>query len=179
MILKRFALIMVALLTLCLFTRADTITINHFIIKDNPFGQSQIAVVATDTLDAPLENVNGLFTFTVNGFDQQLTFNKGVAFYSPKIEKSIFLYLRHNNDTGTHAKLYYVYKHDDKLFPIHISWGWLLVIPLALVLLGYLFKRFIIIAAVIFIIFLYFNYHNGLSMPTFFESIIDGLKSMF
>jgi hypothetical protein len=158
---------------------ADTIAINHFLIKDNPFGQSQIAVVAVDTLNAPLENVNGNFSFTVNGFDQQLTFNKGVAFYSPKIDKSNFLYLRHNNDAGIHAMLYYVYKYGDKLVPIHISWGWLLAIPLALVLLGYLFKRFIIIAAIIFIIFLYFNYHNGMSMPTFFSSVIDGLKSMF
>jgi len=58
-----------------------------FIIKDNPFGQSQIAVVAVDTANVVQENVNGDFAFTVNGFDQQLTFNKGVAFYSPKIEK--------------------------------------------------------------------------------------------
>jgi hypothetical protein len=179
MMMKRLSLTLVLLFVICCFAQADTITINHFIIKDNPFGQSQIAVVATDSLDAPLEKVNGIFTFTVNGFDQQLVFNKGVAFYGPKLEKSIFLYLRHNNDTGIHAKLYYVYKHDEKLVPFHISWGWLLVIPLALVLLGYLFKRFIIIAAVIFLIFLYFNYHNGLSFPTFFESIIDGLKSMF
>jgi hypothetical protein len=48
-----------------------------------------------------------------------------------------------------------------------------------LVLLAYMFKRFIIIAVIIFCIFLYFNYHNGLSIPTFFESIIDGLKNMF
>ena len=175
---KRFFLIL-TMLASGLFSRADIIAINHFVIKDNPFGQNQLAVVATDTLNATQENVNGLFTFTVNGFEEQLIFNKGVAFYKPKLEKSIFLYLRHTNDKGTHAMLYYVFKHDDKLSPLHISWGWLMAIPLALVLLGYLFKRFIIIAAIIFIIFLYFNHHNGLSAPTFFESIIDGLKGMF
>jgi len=178
MLFKRF-LLTIMLIAVGLYSRADTVTINHFIIKDNPFGQRQIAVVAVDTLNTPQEKVNGVFSFTVNGFDNALTFNKGVAFYSPKIERSIFLYLRHNNVTGTHSMLYYVYKSGDKVMPFHISWGWLLAIPLALILLGYMFKRFIIIAAVIFLIFLYFNYHNGLSMPTFFESILDGLKNMF
>jgi hypothetical protein len=83
------------------------------------------------------------------------------------------------NDSGTHAILYYIYKHDSKLSPLHISWMLLVAIPLALVLLAYMFKRFIIIAVIIFCIFLYFNYHNGLSMPTFFESVIDGLKGLF
>jgi len=55
----------------------------------------------------------------------------------------------------------------------------LLAIPLALILLGYMFKRFIIIAVIIFVIFAFFNYHNNLSIPTFFQSIVDGLKSIF
>jgi hypothetical protein len=75
--------------------------------------------------------------------------------------------------------LYYIYKQDGKLRPIHVSWVLLVIIPLALVLLGYMFKRFIIIAIVIFCIFLYFNHHNGLTMPTFFESIFDGLRGLF
>lgn len=175
---KRLFLIL-SLCAFSFFASADTISINHFIIKDNPFGKNQMAIVATDTLSNTLEDVNGIFTFTVNGFDQQLTFNKGVAFYPPKIEKSIFLYIRHHNDAGTHSALYYVYKQDDKLNPFHISWGWLLAIPLGLILLGYLFKRFIIIAAIIFAVFLYFNHSHELSFPTFFQSIFDGLKSMF
>ena len=161
------------------FSRADTIAINQFKVMDNAYGKNQISIVAVDTAGNTRPDVNGIFTFAVNGFEQQLTFNQGVAFYSPKLEKSIFLYLRHNNDTGTHAMLYYIYKHDDKLSPWHISWAWLVIIPLSLVLLGYLFKRFIIIAAVIFIIFIYFNHHNGLNFNTFFQSIFDGLKNLF
>jgi len=175
---KRLLLVL-SLVAISFFASADTISINQFVIKDNPFGKDQMAIVATDTLGNTLDNVNGIFTFAVNGFEQQLSFNKGVAFYPPKIEKSIFLYIRHANDAGTHSMLYYVYKHDDKLNPFHISWGWLLAIPIGLILLGYLFKRFIIIAAIIFVIFLYFNHSNGLSMPTFFQSIFDGLKGMF
>jgi hypothetical protein len=42
-----------------------------------------------------------------------------------------------------------------------------------------MFKRFIIIAIIIFIVFLYFTHHNGLGTGTFFESIFDGLKALF
>lgn len=158
---------------------ADTISVNSFVIKDNPFAQSEIAVVATDSTGNIREEVNGVFSFTMNGFQQAMTFDKGTAFYRNKMERSSFLYVKHINDEGTHSVLYYVYKHDDKLTPIRISWLLLLAIPLGLIFLGYIFKRFLIIAVVIFCIFLYFNYHNGLSIPTFFESIFDGLKNVF
>jgi hypothetical protein len=161
------------------FTFADTIAINHFVVKENPFAKDEIAIVAVDTANNIQENVNGVFTFTMNGFSEELTFDKGTAFYRHKIEKSNFLYARHQNDNGTHSMLYFIYKHDSKLNPVKISWILLISIPLGLILLGYLFKRFIIIAIIIFCIFLYFNHHNGLSVPTFFQSIIDGLKGMF
>jgi hypothetical protein len=158
---------------------AKSIAIDHFVIKENPFAVDEVAVVATDTAGVIQEGVNGTFTFVMNGFQEQLRFEKGTAFYRHKLDRSAFLYAKHMNDSGTHAILYYIYKHDSKLSPLHISWMLLVAIPLALVLLAYMFKRFIIIAVIIFCIFLYFNYHNGLSMPTFFESVIDGLKGLF
>ena len=158
---------------------ADTVTIKHFEVKENPFAKDEIAIVATDTSHKILENVNGRFAFSVNGFEEQLRFEKGTAFYRHKLDKSSFLYVKHVNDSGTHSLLYYVYKTDDKLIPIHISWMVLLIIPVMLVLLSHLFKRFIIFAIIIFCVFLYFNHHAGLGIPTFFESIFDGLKGMF
>jgi len=174
-------LLLVACLTIlsARFALADTVTIKHFEIKENPFAKDEIAIVATDTAHNILENVNGKFTFSVNGFTEQLRFEKGTAFYRHKLDKSSFLYVKHVNDSGTHSLLYYVYKTDDKLIPIHISWIVLLIIPVVLVVLSYMFKRFIIIAIIIFCIFLYFNHHAGLGIPTFFESIFDGLKGIF
>jgi len=161
------------------FAFADTVNIKHFEVKENPFADSEVAIVATDSLGNIQENVDGVFSFTINGFDEQMQFQKGTAFYRHKLDKSAFFYVKHINDAGTHSALYYIYKTSNKLKPIHVSWTLLVIIPLALVLLGYMFKRFIIIAIVIFLIFIYFNHHNGLSMPTFFESIFDGLKGMF
>jgi hypothetical protein len=161
------------------FAYADKIAINHFTIKENPFANNEIAVVATDTADNVLENVNGFFTFTVNSFQEVLKFEKGTAFYRHKLEKSTFLYVKHENVNNTYSALYYVYKGDHSLTAIHISWMVLLAIPVILIILAYFFKRFIIIAVIIFILFFYFNHHNGLSIPTFFESIFDGLKGLF
>ncbi|GAA4341858.1 hypothetical protein GCM10023149_54410 [Mucilaginibacter gynuensis] len=176
---RKFLLLLCLYITYSFTASADTIAIDHFVIKENPFAKDEVAIIATDTAGNIRENVSGIFTFTVNGFQEALSFDKGTAFYRHKIDKSMFLYSKHENDNGTHSILYYVYKHDSKLSPWHISWMLLLAIPCALILLAYMFKRFIIIAVIIFVIFFYFNHHNGLSIPTFFESIIDGLKGMF
>lgn len=155
---------------------ADTVSIKQFTIKENPFAQQEIAIVATDTAGLIQEGVNGKFAFTINGFENELNFQSGTAFYRHKVQKSAFMYVKHKNESGTHSALYYIYKHGDKLSPLHVSWMWLVAIPLIIVFAGYLFKRFIIIAVVVLVIFLYFNHSNGLSIPTFFESIFDGLK---
>jgi hypothetical protein len=176
---KKIAFIVFSLVLVSNFVFADTVNIDHFVVKENPFAESEIAIIATDSLSNIRENVDGIFSFTVNGFQEAMKFDKGTAFYRHKLEKSSFFYVKHVNDDGTHAMLYYIYKQDNKLHPLHISWVLLIAIPLGLILLAYLFKRFIIIAIVIFCIFLYFNHHNGLSMPTFFESIVDGLKGLF
>jgi len=118
------------------FAFADTVTIKHFTVKENPFAKNELAIVAVDTGNNVLENVNGLFAFTVNGFQESLRFDKGTAFYRHKLDKSSFIYVKHVNDSGTHSILYYVYKSDDKLTPIHISWIVLLAIPILLVVLG-------------------------------------------
>jgi len=158
---------------------ADTVSIDRFTVKENPFAESEVAIVAIDTLDNIREGVDGVFSFTINGFQEEMKFEKGTAFYHHKLEKSAFFYVKHVNDNGTHAMLYYIYKQDGKLRPITVSWALLLGIPLGLILLGYIFKRFIAIILIVFCIFLFFNYQNGLSIGTFFESIVNGLRGLF
>ena len=171
---------LVSLVLMSVFTaRADNQLIKNFAVKENPFGQDQVAIVATDTNGVVQENINGSFKFTINGFDEDLKFDNGTAFYHRKLDKSSFIYLKHENETGTHSTLFYVYKSGGKLSPIHISWIVLIAIPVILILLGYMFKRFIIIAAIIFCIFLYFNHHSGLDLRTFFETVIDGIRHLF
>ena len=166
------------------FSQSDTlntgsIAINNFIVKENLLKNDKIAVIACDASEKPLENVSGIFQFSINGFKQVLKFNDGVAIASQQIDKSTFIYLRHENESGTHSKLYYVIKKEHDLNPIKISWLILVLVPLIIVVLATMFRKFILIAAVLLLIMYFFNTSNGLNLPTFFQTVFDGLKSVF
>lgn len=154
------------------------VAINNFIVKENLLKNNKLAIIATDSLDIPIESLNGTFQFSANGFGQELKFNDGVAVLPQAINKSTFIYLRHENDFGTHGKLYYVYHKGNDLSPIKISWWLLLIIPAILILLAALFRKFIIVAIVLLIAIFYYNSSQGLKIPTFFDTIFDGLKNL-
>jgi len=167
-------------LCLCsLFGAAQTAAINNFIVKENLLKNNKLAIIAADSLDVPNENINGIYTFSVSGFTQSLRFNDGIAVLPLPIERSTFVYLKHQNDSGTHSKLVYVYKKDSDLTPYPINSLWLFIIPIVLVILAFAFRKLIIFAVIIFLVFVYFNHSSGLNLSTFFESIFDGLKNLF
>jgi len=158
---------------------SNQVAINNFIVKENLLKNDKIAIIACDANERPLENVSGTFQFSINGFKQALRFNDGVAVSPQQIDKSTFIYLRHENENGTHGKLYYVLKKDLDLKLIKINWVLLVLIPLIVVILATMFRKFILIAAVLLIILFVFNSSNGLKIGTFFETVIDGLRSIF
>jgi hypothetical protein len=166
-----------------LFSQEESISghnvaINNFMLKENLLKNNKIAIIATDSLNVPIESLSGTFQFSINGFDQELKFNNGVAVMAQPINKSTFIYLRHENESGTHGKLYYVIQKGDSINPIKISWWILVIIPLVLILLAALFKKFIAVAAILLIGIFYYNSSQGLKIPTFFETIFDGLKNL-
>lgn len=158
---------------------AQSSSIDYFIVKENLLKNEKLAIIAADSLENPNENVNGTFSFSVNGFKQELVFIDGVAVCPLQIEKSAFVFIKHLNENGTHSNLYYVHKKDTNLNPYKISWYLLLIIPIGLILIGYMFRKLIGLIILVFVAFSYFNYSKGLSIPTFFESIIDGIKNIF
>jgi len=173
----KFKLLLFALLLVgnCFAQSAD---INNFLVKESLLKNSKLAIIAADSLDIPLEKINGIYTFSVSGFTQQLTFNEGVAILPLQIDKSTFVYIKHKNDQGTHSKLLYVYKKDGNLNPFTISIMLMMIIPLVIIVLAFAFKRFIYIAVILFVIFLIFSYSNGLNISTFFETSFDYLKNL-
>ncbi|SOD14731.1 hypothetical protein [Pedobacter xixiisoli] len=157
---------------------AQATGINNFIVKESLLKNSKIAIIAADSLENPLETINGTYTFSVSGFTQQLNFNGGVAVLPLPIDKSTFVYVKHANDSGTHSKLLYVYKKDGDLNPITISRIFFIIVPLVIVFLAFAFKKFIYMAVVLFLIFFFFSYSNGLDISTYFETIFDYLKNL-
>ena len=176
----RNLIILLFLQLIALNVEAQTsMAISNFLVKENLLKNEKLAIIAADENDKPLETVNGTFIFSLNGFKHELRFNDGIAVAPQKINKSAFVYIKHTNDTGTHGKLYYVLKKGEDLNPIKISWIMLVIIPLVLITLASMFKRFIIIAGVILLAMFLFNHNQGLSISRLLETIFDGLKSLF
>jgi hypothetical protein len=153
--------------------------INYFIVKENLLKNEKIAIIATDSLENPQESINGNFNFSVNGFKQELRFNDGVAVCPLQIEKSAFIFIKHTNDFGNHSKLYFIHKKEKDLTPYKVNWIVLMAIPIILILIGYMFRKLIGFVIFALVLFLYFNYSKGLTIPTFFESILDGIRNFF
>lgn len=158
---------------------AQSAEINNFLVKESLLKNSKLAVIAADSLDNPIETINGLYKFTISGFTQEINFHDGVAVLPLQLENSSFVYIKHQNEKGTHSKLIYVYKKDGNLSPYAFNSIWLVLFPLILVVLAFTFRKFIIVAIILMLIFIYFNHSSGLSISTFFETIFDGLKSAF
>ena len=167
-----------SLCLVALISSAQTATINNFLVKENLIKNSKLAIIAADSLNVPNENINGTYTFSVSGFTQILKFNDGIAVLPLPIDKSTFVYIKHQNDFGTHSKLVYVYKKDNDLSPYTINSLWLFIIPIALVIIAFAFRKLIIFVVIAFLVFVYFNHSSGLNISTFFESIFDGLKNL-
>lgn len=171
----------ISILTFRTFSQTDAqrLLIPNFIVKENLLKNEKIAIIACDAEEKPLEHITGNFQFTINGFKQDLRFNDGVAVAPQQIDKSTFLYLRHTNENGTFGKLFYVIKKGTDLNPIKINWLILILIPLGLIFIAMLFRKFLLIAIILIVVIFYFNSNKGLSIPTFFDTIFDGLKSLF
>lgn len=158
---------------------SQKLDINNFIVKESLLKNSKLAIIAADSLENPLEQINGVYTFTVSGFSQSLRFNDGVAVVPLQLERSAFVYIKHQNDQGTHSKLVYVYKKDGSLNPYTVNSMWLVIIPLIIVVIVFLFRKLLILGVIIFLVLIYFNHSSGLGIGTFFETIFDALKRLF
>lgn len=175
---KKLITLLLMLNTLSIFAQNDQ-NINFFTVKENLLKGQKLAIIATDSLENPDEAINGVYNFSVNGFKQELKFNDGVAVCPLQLEKSSFIFIKHFNDLKSPSNLYFVYKKDTDLNPIKISWYLLLIVPIGLILIGYMFRRLIGIVIFVLMILFYFYYSKGLSVPTFFESVFDGVKHLF
>lgn len=172
------SILTIILLFFASYGYAQNADINNFVVKESLLKNSKLAIIAADSLEVPKENISGEYTFSVSGFTQPLSFNSGVAIIPLQIDKSTFVYIKHENDKGTHSKLLYVYKKDGNLNPITISGIFLIIIPLVIIILAFAFKKFLYLAVILLVIFFIVGYSNGLNVATFFETTFDYLKNL-
>ncbi len=158
---------------------AQTQRIDNFIVKENLTQNGKLAIIAVDSAETPQENINGTFIFNLNGFQQELSFHDGIAVVKHPLESSTFVFFKHKNQDNSVGKLYYVHKSSTGLKPIKIYGLLLLIIPVALLLIGYLFKRFLTMFVVLALVYAYFHYAKGLDLSKILESIFMALKNFF
>lgn len=170
--------LLVSLLSPALLLAQPDHIINHFIVKENLIKNGKLAIIATDAEENPMESVSGTYQFTINGFQQELKFNEGVAVTPNPIETSAFVFIKHRNQQGSHGRLYFIWKTADGLNPIAISWYYLILIPAVILLVAYLFKRLMVLAILVLVGLFIFNYSKGLDLESIFETIVHGIKSL-
>lgn len=162
----------------CHCAYAQNANINNFNIVESSDQPGSLAILTTDSLEQPKKDINGRYTFSISGFTQVIDFKDGVGIIPLKLEKSIFVYVKHENETGVHSKLVYVVKNEFLLKPIVISRIFFIIIPLLILLVCFAFKRFIYIGIILLVIFMYFNHAKGLNISTYLETLVDYLKNL-
>lgn len=153
--------------------------IDNFQIKESLTGNGKIAIIATDSLDNPNENIKGTFKFSINGFEQSLAFHNGVAVPTDPIDGSTFVYFKHKHQDKSTGKLYFLYKKEKEITPIKINGLLLIIIPAIILFIAYAFKRFIGTFVVLVLVYGYFSFSKGLSISQIIESSIEVLKKLF
>lgn len=153
--------------------------IESFEVKESLANSNKIAIIATDSLNIPNEKLNGTFKFVINGFEKSLEFHDGVAVHSDPIEGSTFVYFKHKNQDNTIGNLYFLFKKATKINPIKINGLFLILIPIAILLIAYVFKRFISTFIILFILYFYFSYSKGLKLSYLLESITSLINGLF
>lgn len=171
----KLSLLLLAMIPGQLFAQ-ESGRIENFVLMENLIRNDKLAIIATDTDDIPNESVSGTYQFIINGFKQELAFNEGVAITPQAIDKSTFVFVKHQNQNGSVGKLYFLYKSDQGFKPIHINWIYLILIPAVVLLFGYMFKRLLIWAVIVLIILFIFNYQKGLDLTNIFETIVHGIR---
>jgi hypothetical protein len=173
-----FLLLLLILSTASVHAQSTFQRIDNFVIKENLTSNGKVAIIAVDSTDVALDQINGTFKFTINGFEQSLAFHDGVAVPSHAIESSTFVYFKHKNQEKTTGKLYFLYKKDNKITPVKINGLLLLIIPALILLIAFAAKRLLMTVIILGIIYAYFSYSKGLSLTQVLESAFQVLKNL-
>lgn len=178
--LPQLSFIIAALLLTAAATMANDIA--GFSVQESLEEGETIELIALDASGNRLEKLSGDVPFSINGFETDLKFRGGRAFFPSEVAASTFIYLKYkggDGNAGNITRLYYVYQGLAGGFTVmHIPLLLLVVVPLGLILLGMIFRKLIIFALILLAAFFYFNNTKGLSPGDFFDAAGEWLSSL-
>lgn len=143
-----------------------------FPIQDFELGSENGLVVKAIDKDGNIDtNIEGIYTFVINGYIEKIKFSKGVATISSNFQSSEVFYVKHERQLNTLRHLFYSIGTWTILIPL---WLFLLV-PVLILLLAMFIKR--ILFLLIFVAFVVFFLMQGLDVSTFINLIKDALQN--
>ncbi len=143
-----------------------------FPIQDFELGSENGLVVKAIDKDGNIDtNIEGIYTFVINGYIEKIKFSKGVAPISSNFQSSEVFYVKHERQLNTLRHLFYSIGTWTILIPL---WLFLLV-PVLILLLAMFIKR--ILFLLIFVAFVVFFLMQGLDVSTFINLIKDALQN--
>lgn len=165
-------------LFLCPHLFGQSQAIQDFIVKENLSQNGKLAIIAVDTAERADDRIQGNFLFSVNGFQQSLRFQDGVAVMADPIESSTFVFFKHKNQQKEVGKFYFIRKTDDSLSPYKVNGLTLVLLPIMVLLIAYAFKRLLMVFVVIALVYGYLHFSKGLDLSQLFESFFFGLRGL-
>ncbi|HYH57494.1 MAG TPA: hypothetical protein VD772_12825, partial [Anseongella sp.] len=121
----------------------------------------------------------GVFPFSINGFETRMEFKKGRARFTDEPASSTLLYIKYKGEPAAVSRLFYVYRDAAGAWSvIPIPLALLVIVPLALVFLGVFFRRLIVIMLLLLGAFFYFNSSKGLSPGSFFDAVREWVMGL-
>ncbi|HLR00158.1 MAG TPA: hypothetical protein VK102_07250 [Sphingobacterium sp.] len=152
--------------------------IRNFEVKEYITGNGTLAILALDSLKEADDKPNGTFRFIINGFENDLDFRDGVALFPQTLSTSTFVFLKHNPDGQEIGKYYYIMKKGKSVKTLELNGITLLLVPLFILFVAYIFKRFLLVFVLLGIVFLYFYFSQGLDVGPFMDNIFFSLKKL-
>ncbi len=141
-----------------------------FPLHDFELGNDNGLVVKALDKDGNVDtNIEGIYTFVINGYIEKVKFSKGLASISSNFNSSEVFYIKHERQLNTLRHLFYTAGTWTIMIPL---WLFLLV-PVVILLLAMFIKRLLFL--LIFIAFVVFFLMQGLDFSTFINLVKDAL----
>lgn len=156
------------------FNLKDLGVVHDFRLESDIDGDERLSVSALTREGAVDQQLEGTYTFVINGYIEKLNFDKGVATWNREIDNHTFLYMKYEGKSSTIYHLYYTQGAWVLSIPLFL----VILIPFLLILLTAVFRKLIlmIIFLAIFVLFFLFN---GLDLFSFFNLLKTSVLSLF
>ena len=148
------------------FNLSDLFPINDFKVS-NVNGLRMVAIDKEGNID---QNIEGIYTFVINGYIEKLKFEKGEASISSNFSSSEVFYVKHERELNTLRHLFYT----AGTLTIRIPLWLFILVPVLIVLLAIFIKR--ILFLLLLVGFVLFFLMQGLDVSAFFNLIKESFQ---